>query len=277
MVTGAGASVVNAPADRFTYEGTPTVTGVSPNLGSLDGGDQVTITGTNLDGVTEVDFGAGNPSFDIATNTATQVTVFSPPVVSGTVDLQVITAAGTSPVNAPADRFTYTSTPTIASVSPSAGTPNGYTSVTIVGANLDDATAVSFGGTPADSFYFDSFAGDLVATSPPGTLGTTVDIRVTTGSGTTAITSADHYTYANVPAVDSITPSAGPVGGGTQVTISGSNLGGRDRGRFRHASDVPGHQQFRDRGNQSAGHARRLGGCDGDDAEWHFGRRGLVV
>ncbi len=225
VVTPDGTSAAVA-ADRFTYEGTPTVTGLSQVIGSLGGNNQITITGTNLDG--EIDFGLGNAAPFIVSDTATQIVVTTPPGLgAGPVDVQVITAAGTSAVNQPADQFTYTSTPTITGLSPSAGTPNGFTSVIIHGANLDDAFAVSFGGVPVQpSDFFPDGLGNLVVTTPPGALGATVDVQVATPEGVTAITSADKYTYANVPEVYGLSPSAGPIGGGTRVTINGDNFVG---------------------------------------------------
>ena len=72
---------------------------------------------------------------------------------------------GTSPIDQPADQFTYTSTPTIASISPSAGSPNGFTSVTIYAANIDDAVGVSFGGVQVPPFDFNpDGTGDLIVT-----------------------------------------------------------------------------------------------------------------
>ncbi len=51
-------------------------------------------------------------------------------------------------------------------------------------------------------------------------------MQVATPEGVTAITSADKYTYANVPEVYGLSPSAGPIGGGTRVTINGDNFVG---------------------------------------------------
>jgi hypothetical protein len=92
--------------DQFSY--VPVVTVVSPNTGSHVGGDSVTITGVGFTGATAVDFGAGNPAV-IVTVSDTSITVTSPPGPPGLppVDITVTTPTGTSPINAPADQFTY--------------------------------------------------------------------------------------------------------------------------------------------------------------------------
>jgi hypothetical protein len=64
----------------------------------------VTITGANLAGVMGVDFGSTHVT-SFLTNTATQITLFSP-AGTGTVDVSVMTPAGTSAMST-ADRFSY--------------------------------------------------------------------------------------------------------------------------------------------------------------------------
>jgi len=45
----------------YTYEAIPAVAGISPVLGSTNGGTSVVITGTNLIGATAVKFGSTDP------------------------------------------------------------------------------------------------------------------------------------------------------------------------------------------------------------------------
>ncbi len=82
--------------------------------------------------------------------------------------------------------------PVITNVDPNFGPISGGTSVTITGLNFTGATAVLFGSTPAVSFIVNS-DNSITAVSPPGT--GTVDIRVVTPSGISAITPADQFTY----------------------------------------------------------------------------------
>lgn len=126
-VTGAGVvdvRVTNAEgqtssavgADQFTYTapaatpGAPAVTAISPTKGLSSGGTTVTITGTNLvnpDGTAAVAFGATVATGVTCLADGTQCTAQSPGGPDGTtVDVQVTTTIGTSPVSS-ADKFTY--------------------------------------------------------------------------------------------------------------------------------------------------------------------------
>ena len=207
-------------ADQFTYEGVPTVTAVSPTSGPEAGGTSVTVTGTNLANATAVKFGttAGTVSAD----TATSITVISP-TGTGTVDVTVSTAGGTSATSS-ADHFTYTAVPTVTAVSPNAGPLGGITGVTITGTNLTGQTAVDFGST-AGTVTADT--GTTITVDAPAESAGTVDVTVTTPVGTSATSSADHFTYEGVPSVSAVSPNAGPLGGITGVTITGTNLTGQ--------------------------------------------------
>jgi hypothetical protein len=70
-------------------------------------------------------------------------------------------------------------------------------------------------------------ATQITAIAPPQAAAT-VDILVTTYSGTSSNTSSDNYTYnaATAPSISAISPSSGSAVGGTLVTITGSNFTG---------------------------------------------------
>jgi hypothetical protein len=93
--------------------------------------------------------------------------------------------------------FGHPSPPTVTAVSPSSGTPAGGTTVTVTGTNLTGATAVAFGSVPATAVTVAS-ASQLTATAPAEAAGT-VNITVTTPGGTSAISSADRFTYGTAP------------------------------------------------------------------------------
>jgi hypothetical protein len=172
---------------------TPTVISVSPNSGPS--GTSVVITGSNFTGATAVKFGA-TPATAFTVNSATQITATSP-AGSGTVDVTVTTASGTSAVNS-VDKFTYTGPPpTVTGLAPTTGPAVGGTSVTITGTNFTGASAVKFGATPATTFTINS-ATQITATSPAGT--GTVDVTVTTPAGTSATSAADRFVYTLPPA-----------------------------------------------------------------------------
>ena len=225
-VTTAGGTSATSVADQFTYIGAPAITGISPSAGPSGGGNSVTITGTNLSGAMAVRFGSANAS-SFTVNNATQITATAPAGM-GTVDITVITAGGTSATSA-ADQYTYVATPAIGSLSSSSGPATGGTTVVITGSNFIGATAVKFGASAAIAFTVNS-ATQITATAPPGT--GTVDVTVTTNVGTSGPNPVGRFTFIGTPMVSGISPSTGPVGGGTTVTINGTNLGGAIAVRF---------------------------------------------
>jgi len=188
-------------ADEFTYLPVPTVEKVAPNKGPEAGGTGVTITGTNFTGATAVTFGS-TPAKSFKVESPTTIAAQSP-AGTGKVDVTVTTPEGTS-AKSSADEFTYVELappppplpPAVTSIAPSGGPESGGTAVTITGANLEGATAVRFGASPAASFKVNS-SSSITATSPAGK--GKVDVTVTTAGGTSATSAADSFAYAAPP------------------------------------------------------------------------------
>ena len=124
--------------------------------------------------------------------------------------------------------------PAVTGVSQATGPAAGGNSVTVTGTNLADATAVKFGAAAA--IIVSDTPTQIVVESPAGS--GTAYVTVTTDSGVSAISSADKFTYVAPPAptVASISASSGAAAGGTQVTITGTNLAGATAVRFGTAS-----------------------------------------
>ncbi len=225
VTTPSGTSSTSS-ADQFTYTAaaTPTVTGLSTTSGSTGGGTAVIVTGTGFTNATEVTFG-GVPADTVVVNSDIQLTVLAPPDTAGTVDVQVTTAAGTSATSS-ADQYTYAAAaaPSVTQVSLATGPTAGGNPVTIDGSGFTGATSVLFGNVAATNFVVNS-DGSIFAWAPAAAAGT-VDITVTTPSGTSTTTSADHYTFVAPPVVSGVSPNSGPTTGGTSVTISGSGFTG---------------------------------------------------
>jgi hypothetical protein len=85
----------------------PTITGITPSSGPVGGGTTITITGTNLNGVTALTVG-GNPC-PFSNNTATSVTCVTPGA-SGPGAASVVVMTGNGPVTL-TDGFTYFDVP----------------------------------------------------------------------------------------------------------------------------------------------------------------------
>jgi hypothetical protein len=114
---------------------------------------------------------------------------------------------------------------TVASVSPSIGSINGGTSVTITGTNFTTGATVSFGGVPATNVTVNSPT-SITATTPTHAAGA-VDVTVANSVSQSATLSGGFtYTSSSLPAptLSAVTPTQGSMSGGTTVTISGSNF-----------------------------------------------------
>ncbi len=107
--------------------------------------------------------------------------------------------------------------PTVTGISPTSGTTSGGTSVTITGTNLASATAVKFGGTTATVTANTATA--ITATSPAHAAGT-VDITVTTGSGTSATSASDQFTYTAAPPVANAVSATVAHGSSSPITLN---------------------------------------------------------
>lgn len=206
-------------ADQYTFEGAPTVTGVTPGLGTA--GTGVTVTGTQLLGATGVSFG-GTAASSFSVVSGTEVTAVAPAHATGTVDVTVVTPFGTSPTS-PADQYAYEPPPSVTAVSPDVGPTGGGTSVSITGSSFLGATTVLFGTAAATSFSVVSGT-EITATAPAHAAGT-VDVTVVAPGGTAATTPADEFAY-GLPAVTKVAPSSVSVAGGTTVTVTGTSFTG---------------------------------------------------
>jgi hypothetical protein len=204
-------------ASTFTYVMPgPVVTGISPVTGPLAGGTVVTVTGTNLGGATSIAFGtvAGTA---VSCTSSTACTVKAPAEAAGTVDITVTTPSGTSAKSA-ADHYTFAPAPALTSISPTSGPTSGGLNVTLTGTGLSGGV-VYFGSVRSLE------TGDCTATScttpnPPEGAGAVAVTVVTPGGTSNSIA----FTVVAPPTVTAVSPVAGPLAGGTTVTVSGTNL-----------------------------------------------------
>jgi len=164
------------------------------------------------------------------------------------------------------------STSAITDVSPDTGPTSGGTEVTITGANLQNTSNVTFGGTAAGLVQVS--ATQVRVTTPAHAAGA-VDVVLTTSGG--QATATNGFTYVAGPTITTISPDTGPTSGGTEVTITSD-----DHRREPSVHDFGdlwrdcGHRY--DGGQQHSGasdHPRSFcwcGGCVADDV-WRNGDR----
>ncbi|MGZ4217191.1 MAG: IPT/TIG domain-containing protein [Solirubrobacteraceae bacterium] len=123
-------------ADQYTYIPAPSITGVSPASGPEAGGTTVTITGTDLTGTTDVEFGS-TPATDVSVGGPTQITATAPPG-TGTVHVTVTTPSGTSATSS-ADEYSY--------VAPRVLPQTGSPTVVTESPTMHSSTALSLAGS----------------------------------------------------------------------------------------------------------------------------------
>ncbi|GAA0949817.1 hypothetical protein GCM10009575_072380 [Streptomyces rhizosphaericus] len=203
----------NGVSYAYVVVAVPVLTAVSPGQGPVGGGNTVTLSGSGLTGVTAVTFGS-TPALSFTVVSATQITAVAPPGAAGPVQITVTGPGGTSN----GVTYFYVGVPTLTGASPAQGPTAGGTTVTLTGTNLLGATAVRFGAVNATSFTVVS-ATQITAVAPSGS--GTVQITVVTPGGTSNGVS---YTYVPTPVLTSLSPTQGPLGAGTTVTLFGSGL-----------------------------------------------------
>jgi formylglycine-generating enzyme required for sulfatase activity/subtilisin-like proprotein convertase family protein len=113
--------------------------------------------------------------------------------------------------------------PTLASVAPPSGPAAGGTEITLTGTNLLGAISVTVGGIAASGVQVVNST-TVTAFTPAGTPGLK-SVGVTTASGMATLAGGFNHLPAP-PTLASVEPSAGPVTGGTQITLTGTNLFG---------------------------------------------------
>lgn len=211
--------------DGITSAVAPTVTGVAPDQGSE--GTTVTVTGSNFTAGSTVSFG-GTAASSVTVEDPAHLTATAP-AGSGLVHVTVTTGNGSSSTSS-ADQFSYGApilpAPTVTGVAPDSGPLAGGAQVTVSGFDLTADATVDFGGVAAAAVS--CTATRCTAVAPAGGTAGPVDVTVTTGGGTSAVSDADRYVYLTPPpprpTVTGISPVSGSDAGGDTVTITGTDL-----------------------------------------------------
>jgi hypothetical protein len=217
-VTNASGTSTTGPASKFTYvPPAPGITTLTPASVTVLGGQSVTLTGTDLSGVTSVKIGtvpvAAKPV------NAASLTFLAPVRPAGTYAVTVTNSYGTS---TPAGRLTYElpPAPAITSLSPASAATYKATAVTISGTDFTGATKMTVDGKVLG--FSKLSATQLKATLPAHPAGT-VKLQVTTPGGTSAAGTFS-YVAPPVPAVSAITPASGQTTVRTTVVVNGTGF-----------------------------------------------------
>lgn len=206
----------------------PTITDVDPPSGPSAGGTTVTLTGTGFRFVTAVQVDGVDVTHTVVDETTIELTTPTPAArgldpddAAGTVDVAVTAWGGTASA-----AFTYVgpTIPAVTSMTPKKGPVSGGTVVEIHGTDLDVATGVRFGPTPAASFTVHSPT-HITAVTAPAPSPATKSVYVEAPDGTSEVVwPTTMFRFEGPPVVTSVAPSSGPTAGGTVVTINGSGF-----------------------------------------------------
>jgi hypothetical protein len=200
----------------------PAPTSISPASGPPAGGTPVVISGSNFQSGARVTFG-GVAASGVVVSSATTIQATTPAGSLGGANVQVTNPDGQSALLAGGFSYAQPSAPapTISSLSVTFGPVAGGTVVKFFGANFQSSLNIQFGGVPAASVLV--YGGTVVqATTAPGSAGT-VSAQVINSDGQVG-TLANAFTYYGVPSITSVSPSAGDLGGGVPVVITGTSF-----------------------------------------------------
>lgn len=187
----------------------PTVTSITPN--PVKGGGVLTIKGTNLDLVTNINFPNVDNAVNIASKTATQLTI-NVPVEAADGEIVLNTNSGKT-----VEAAYTTAKSTITNITPTnlvAGND-----ITITGTNLDLVRSVTFGGGVNASITPTNATSFKVTVPTTATSGTVKLDLVNKASVTSSISL--NVTPSSNPVIASMPSSAKP---GSDITLTGANL-----------------------------------------------------
>ncbi|MEV6595543.1 IPT/TIG domain-containing protein [Actinoplanes sp. NPDC051346] len=192
VASAAGASVAGT-ATRFTYvPPPPAVTALSPTSSAVLGGTTITLSGSDLTGVTAVK--VGTTSVAARSVTSWSLTFVAPAKAAGVYEVTVTNPYGTSTRTG---QLRYGTAPVITSLSTRFGSTTRAVPVTITGMGFTNASSVQVGDSRA--FFFRLSDTELRAMILPGPEGPAT-LTVTTPGGTSV---GSPFYFANPPGATS--------------------------------------------------------------------------
>ena len=204
----------------------PTITKISPLLGSPNGGTVITVTGTHFLSGATVAFGANNATL-VTFVSATQLKATTPAstgVAEGFVNVTVTNPDAQTATLTNGFEYLFAA-PKITSISPVVASTNGGTVITITGTGFLSGATVTFGANSATKVTYVSKT-QLKATTPPSTGDAEGDVNVTvTNTDTQSATLTNGLLYElPAPKITEISPTVSSTSGGTVITITGTNF-----------------------------------------------------
>ena len=217
--------LMTAPSIDFTvfagafFYAEPTsvvLTGMKPTNGPQKGGNVASITGGGFQPGAAVT--VGDVQATHVTVTPTLITFTIPPGTAKTIDVVVTNPDGQKGILS--GGYTYDPTPILEAIEPDEGPLSGGTEIIITGKNFIEGVVVEVGAARVQPDSLSPTA--LRLKTPPGTAGPKT-VRVVNPDGQAAPLEGT-FTYNPAPTISSVSPNAGPLEGGTRITITGTGF-----------------------------------------------------
>jgi uncharacterized protein YegL len=220
--------------DGYTYKPdpklpAPEITSVTPNSGLVKGGEIVSVKGNNFQSGAKVYFGSNQA--EVRYSSSSQINVVVPASsTAGDVDVRVVNPDNQEAIKPQAYKYLENlpaPPPSITNISPSSGPMAGGTNVYIDGTGFVEGLKVFFGAVEAKvaSFYGST---RIWVKSPVANVDGPVDVKIVNPDGQETV-KTEGFTYIappppKAPVITNISPSSGPISGGTNVYIDGTDF-----------------------------------------------------
>ncbi|XP_065804470.1 fibrocystin-L [Labrus bergylta] len=209
---------------EYSVEKTPVLTGISPTQGSNGLGTLLTVTGTGFsDEHADIFVGNARCHVEQITDTTQVCRLGSSGAGTYRVSVSFPSLGNTSSPDGKMFYFTYLAS--VSSFSPLSGSLAGGTLLTVTGYGFSQDSTVTVGGKECTVVN----AGDteLKCRTPAGSAGSEAVMVMV---GNMSLTANSSFTYDSdlTPQISSMSPNTAYVTGEQVLTVTGSNLGGRD-------------------------------------------------
>lgn len=233
-LAGYGTETFTAWSGSFSTQVSITWTQPPPMTLTLATSGSPAVTGATVSLTATLRDGTGNPVpnqvVSFSSSGSSTVTLSAAQATTNASGVATFTATSSAPgiaqITGVADSNAATATVTaqwsstvVTGLSPNHGPDAGGTTVTINGTGFASGATAYFGPTAVATTFVN--ASTLTATAPAGN--GSLDVRVALNGSYSALNAADVYTY-GPPTVTSISPTSGPLAGGTAVTVTGTDF-----------------------------------------------------
>jgi hypothetical protein len=224
----------------------PVPVAATPATATVNGGTTLTVSGVNFPTDSKPVIlvnGVASPAVGATTSTVTAFTL--PALNLGAARVQVLDRDGQAGTLASAVQVQAALPPQFTALSPSTGSINGGSLLTLDGAGFTATTTVSVGGktvpatASADGTRLSFVTPNLMEVAAQHRGIGPVPIEVTnSAAGNHRFTLDRHFAFSSAvaPTLLSVSPASGPAEGGTDVTLSGTNFAAGATVRFGDAS-----------------------------------------